>query len=148
MKNAGQPIRDSLPWYFWCTKDPRWLNNVFLFSTEIWAEQLKKAPCTHKAEPHPVKNSAIFQSVLGSQYWGNVDYFLLLISKTFSSRGEISSPHYPDYYPAKKVMMEFFKFFPYFIKNWISLICPWKKTEFKSRTKLMDLFRDKKQRME
>ena len=25
-------------------KDPRWLNNVFLFSTEIWAEQLKKQP--------------------------------------------------------------------------------------------------------
>merc|ERR1712012_1093411 len=22
-------------------KRPRWLNNVFLFSTEIWAEQLK-----------------------------------------------------------------------------------------------------------
>ena len=39
MKNDGQPIRDSVPW---CTKDPRWLNNVFLFSTEIWAEQLKK----------------------------------------------------------------------------------------------------------
>ena len=45
MKNVGQPIRDSLPWYSWFTKDPRWLNNVFLFSTEIWAEQLKKAPC-------------------------------------------------------------------------------------------------------
>ena len=23
-------------------QDPRWLNNVILFSTEIWAEQLKK----------------------------------------------------------------------------------------------------------
>ena len=45
MKNDGQPIRDSVPWNSRCTKDPRWLNNVFLFSTEIWAEQLKKAPC-------------------------------------------------------------------------------------------------------
>ena len=45
MKNDGQPIRDSVPWNFWCTKDPRWLNNIFLFSTENWAEQLKKPPC-------------------------------------------------------------------------------------------------------
>ena len=45
MKNDGQPIRDSVPWNSRCTKDPRWLNNVFLFSTEIWVEQLKKAPC-------------------------------------------------------------------------------------------------------
>ena len=44
-KNDGQPIRVSVPWNSWCTNDPRWLNNVFLFSTEIWAEQLKKAPC-------------------------------------------------------------------------------------------------------
>ena len=42
MKNDGQPIRDSVPWNSRCTKDPCWLNNVFLFSTEIWAEQLKK----------------------------------------------------------------------------------------------------------
>ena len=42
MKNNGQPMRDSVPWNFQCTKDPRWLNNVFLFSTEIWADQLKK----------------------------------------------------------------------------------------------------------
>ena len=27
-----------------CTTDAHWLNNVFLFSTEIWAEQLKKPP--------------------------------------------------------------------------------------------------------
>ena len=45
MKHDGQPIRDSVPWNSQCTKDPGWLNNVFLFSTEIWAEQLKKAPC-------------------------------------------------------------------------------------------------------
>ena len=37
-------FRDSVPWNFWCTKDPRWLNNIFLFSTEILAEQLKKHP--------------------------------------------------------------------------------------------------------
>ena len=43
MKNNGQPIRDSVPWNSRCTKDPRWLNNVFIFSTEIWAEQLKKS---------------------------------------------------------------------------------------------------------
>ena len=46
MKIDGQPIRDSVPWNSRCTKDPCWLNNVFLFSTEIWAEQLKKPPCT------------------------------------------------------------------------------------------------------
>ena len=45
MKNNGQPIRDSVPWNSRCKKDPRWLNNVFLFSTEILAGQLKKAPC-------------------------------------------------------------------------------------------------------
>ena len=45
MKNDGQPIRDSVPWNSRCTKDPHWLNNIFLFSTEIWAEQLKKPPC-------------------------------------------------------------------------------------------------------
>ena len=45
MKNDGRPIRDSVPWNFRCTKDPRWSNNVFLFSTEIWADQLKKPPC-------------------------------------------------------------------------------------------------------
>ena len=45
MKNDGQAIRDSFPWISQCTKDPHWLNNAFLFSTEIWAEQLKKAPC-------------------------------------------------------------------------------------------------------
>ena len=44
MKNNGQPIRVSVPWNSRCTKGPRWLNNVFLFSTEIWAEQLKP-PC-------------------------------------------------------------------------------------------------------
>ena len=48
MKNDGQPIRDSVPWNSRCTKDPCWLNIVFLFSTEIWAEQLKKAPYTNK----------------------------------------------------------------------------------------------------
>ena len=47
MKSDGQPIRDSVPWNSRCTKDPRWLNNIFLFSTEIWAEQLKKTPCTY-----------------------------------------------------------------------------------------------------
>ena len=41
MKNDGQPIRDSVPWNSRCTKDPCWLNNVFLFSTEIWTKQLK-----------------------------------------------------------------------------------------------------------
>ena len=46
-KNNGQPIRNSVPWNSRCTKDPGWLNNVFLFSTEIWAEQLKKAPCIY-----------------------------------------------------------------------------------------------------
>ena len=47
MKNVGQSIRDSVsvPWNSRCTKDPHWLNNIFLFSTEIWAEQLKKTPC-------------------------------------------------------------------------------------------------------
>ena len=44
MKNDGQPIRYSVPRNSRCTKDPRWLNNVFLFSTEIWADQLKKHP--------------------------------------------------------------------------------------------------------
>ena len=44
MKNNRQPIRDSVPWNSQCTKDPRWLNNVFLFSTESWVEQLKKHP--------------------------------------------------------------------------------------------------------
>ena len=44
MKNDGQPIRVSVPWNSRCTNDPRWLNNVFLFSTEIWAGQLKKHP--------------------------------------------------------------------------------------------------------
>ena len=34
---------------------------------------------------------------------------LNLRNKVFSpSRGEISSPHYPDYYPAKKVLWDFF----------------------------------------
>ena len=47
MKIDRQPIRDPVPWNSRCTKDPRWLNNVFLFSTEIWTEQLKKHPvCT------------------------------------------------------------------------------------------------------
>ena len=44
MKNDGQPIEDSVPWNSWYTKDPRWLNNVFLFSTEFWAEHLKNHP--------------------------------------------------------------------------------------------------------
>ena len=44
MKNNGQPIRDSVPWNFWCTKDPHWLNKIFLFGTEIWADQLKNNP--------------------------------------------------------------------------------------------------------
>ena len=44
MKNDGQPIRDSVPLNSQCTKDPRKFNNVFLFSTEIWAKQLKKHP--------------------------------------------------------------------------------------------------------
>ena len=44
MKNDGQPIRDFVPWNSQSTKDPHWLENVFLFSTEIWAEQLKKTP--------------------------------------------------------------------------------------------------------
>ena len=39
MKNNGQPIRDSVPWNFRCTKDPCWLNIVFLFGTENWADQ-------------------------------------------------------------------------------------------------------------
>ena len=39
MKNDGQPISDSVPWNSRCTKDPHWLDNVFLFSSEIWAEQ-------------------------------------------------------------------------------------------------------------
>ena len=44
MKNDGhgQPIRDSVPWKSGCTKNPRWLKNVFLFNTEISAKQLKK----------------------------------------------------------------------------------------------------------
>ena len=47
MKSDGQPIRDPVPWNSRCTKYPRWLNNVFLFSTGIWTEQLKKHPvCT------------------------------------------------------------------------------------------------------
>ena len=45
MKNDGHPIRDSVPWNFRCIKDPRWLKNVFLFNTEIWADQSKKPPC-------------------------------------------------------------------------------------------------------
>ena len=44
MKNGRQPIRGSVPWNSRCTKDSRWLENVFLFSTEIWAEQLKNYP--------------------------------------------------------------------------------------------------------
>ena len=44
MKNDGQPIRDYVRWNFQCTKDPRWLNNIFLLSAEIWAEQLKNHP--------------------------------------------------------------------------------------------------------
>ena len=44
MKNDGQPFRDSFPWISQCTKDPHWLKKVLLFSTEIWAEQLKKHP--------------------------------------------------------------------------------------------------------
>ena len=46
MKNDWQPIRDSIPWNSCCTKDPCWLNNVFLFSIIIRAEQLKQSPCT------------------------------------------------------------------------------------------------------
>ena len=42
MKNNGRPIRYSAPWILDVPQDPRWLNNVILFSTEIWAEQLKK----------------------------------------------------------------------------------------------------------
>ena len=45
MKKNGQPIIDSVPWNSCCTKDPRWLNNVFLFSIEVWAEHLEKTPC-------------------------------------------------------------------------------------------------------
>ena len=45
MKNDEQPIRDYVPGNSQFTKDPCWLNNTFLFSTEIWAEQLKKPPC-------------------------------------------------------------------------------------------------------
>ena len=47
IKNNGQPIRDSVPWNSQFTKDPRWLNNVFLFSTEIWAEHFKKNTLYH-----------------------------------------------------------------------------------------------------
>ena len=36
-----------------CTKDPRWLNNVFLFSTEIWAEQFKNHPV--RVSPGPMQ---------------------------------------------------------------------------------------------
>ena len=63
MKNSGPPIRDSVPWNSQCKKDPRWLNNVLLFSTEIWAEQLKKAPCIFRMieisslSTHPIPNS-------------------------------------------------------------------------------------------
>ena len=46
MKNDQPPIRDSVPWNS-RTKDPRWWNNVFLFSSEIWAEQLKKHPVAY-----------------------------------------------------------------------------------------------------
>ena len=45
MKNDGQPIRNSR-----CAKDPPWLSNVFLFSSELWAEQVKKPPCTRSCE--------------------------------------------------------------------------------------------------
>ena len=45
MKSDGQPIKESVPWSSRCTVDPRWLNNIFLFSTEISADQLKKPPC-------------------------------------------------------------------------------------------------------
>ena len=47
MKNDEQPIRDSVPWYSRYTRDPRCLNTVFLFSTEIRADQSKKPPCTN-----------------------------------------------------------------------------------------------------
>ena len=47
MKNDGQPIRDSVLWDSRRTKDTHWLNNVFLFCTEIWAEQLKKHPVVY-----------------------------------------------------------------------------------------------------
>ena len=35
MKNDGQTIRDSDPWNSRWTKDPHWLNNVFLLSTVL-----------------------------------------------------------------------------------------------------------------
>ena len=60
MKNNGRPIRDSVPWNSLCTKDPRWLNNRFLFNTEIWAEQLKKTPCMHAFVIYQVLILAIF----------------------------------------------------------------------------------------
>ena len=41
MKNDGQPMRGFVPWNCWNKEGSRWLNNVFLFSTEIGAEQLK-----------------------------------------------------------------------------------------------------------
>ena len=44
MKINGQSIRDSVPSNSRYTKDPCWLNNVFLFSTEILAEPLKNQP--------------------------------------------------------------------------------------------------------
>ena len=47
MKNDEQPIRYSVPWNSRCTKDPHWLNNVFPFGTEIWADQSKKKHPAH-----------------------------------------------------------------------------------------------------
>ena len=60
MKNDGRPIRDSVPWNSRCTKDPHWLNNIFLFSIEIWAEQLKKHP-VHDACIHNVMHMCMMR---------------------------------------------------------------------------------------
>ena len=61
MISNGQPIRDSVPRNSRCTKDPRWLNNVFLFITKIRVEQIKKhpvwlSPCSHLSEMQRADN--------------------------------------------------------------------------------------------
>ena len=44
-EKRGTANQRLVTWNSPCTKDPRWLNNVFLFSAEIWADQSEKPPC-------------------------------------------------------------------------------------------------------
>ena len=113
MKNDGQPIEDSVPWNSQFTKDLRWLNNVFLFSTEIWAEQLKNHPvcwrrreadtnCYCSSQPSSIRIGWVALYFLVHLFvlpWWHLllllFLLLLLLFSFFSSFSFFGRPHHP-----------------------------------------------------